>query len=137
MISIIDAYLTTGGHKPQGRVTAISGSAMTPTIRNPVGVYQYAHGNNASFRIVDSAVHTHHPQQSLPASGYSSVHTQHDQEKQRWSAYAYKGPPPLSQAGLVHLNIEVCEPVGDANGNLIRVPVCPFSFYTAHHQCKL
>jgi hypothetical protein len=122
MLFLIDTDLNVGGNKPQGCVTAVPRTQLTigPTIKNPVQNYMPMSGPSG---LTQSAIHIQHSQQPLPSIGYSPAHMQHAQENQRWSTYAFKGPPPLSQVGLVHLNIEVCEPVADASGNLIRVPV--------------
>ena len=108
---------------------------MGPTIKNPVQNYMSGPSGLTQQLQAGSVIHTHRSQQPLPAIGYSLAHAQHAQENQRWSTYAFKGPPPLSQVGLLHLNIEVCEPVADTSGNVIRVPVCHCSI--SHHKCNL
>jgi len=108
---------------------------MGPTIKNPVQNYMSGPSGLTQQLQPESAIHTQRSHQLLPAIGYSLAHAQHAQENQRWSTYAFKGPPPLSQVGLVHLNIEVCEPGADASGNLIRVPVRHCSI--SHHKCNL
>jgi len=123
-VLLIDTDLNAGGHKAQGRVTAVPPTQLTigPTIKNPVQNYISGPSRLTQFAIPIQQS----SQQPLPSIGYLAAHMQHAQENQRWSTYTFKGPAPLSQVGLVHLNIEVCEPLADASGNLIRVLVCPF-----------